>query len=206
MDILSEGQVGNNIMPGVVIGIVEDTQDPEGLGRIKVNFPLLGNKIASDWIRMVSFFAGHERGAFFLPQKNDEVLIAFAFGNASMPYVIGALWNGVDKPPVAKAAQQAVSVIKTKSGSTLKFDDTANAEKITLTDKNSNTIEIDTKANKITISASKDIEIAAKKGTVSIVAQNFKVSSTNGATIKAKTAQLTADATLKIAGKIVNIN
>ena len=141
-----------------------------------------------------------------MPQKNDEVLIAFAFGNASMPYVIGALWNGVDKPPVAKAAQQAVSVIKTKSGSTLKFDDTANAEKITLTDKNSNTIEIDTKANKITISASKDIEIAAKKGTVSIVAQNFKVSSTNGATIKAKTAQLTADATLKIAGKIVNIN
>jgi len=43
--------------------------------------------------------AGKDRGIFFLPEVDDEVLVAFENGDINQPYVIGSLWNGVDVPP-----------------------------------------------------------------------------------------------------------
>jgi hypothetical protein len=37
--------------------------------------------------------------AMVLPEVDDEVLVAFASGDARRPYAIGFLWNGKDKPP-----------------------------------------------------------------------------------------------------------
>jgi phage protein D len=83
---------------GVSIAQVTDVRDPDGLGRVKVKFPWLSDAYVSDWARTVQAGAGPDRGAVVLPEVNDEVLVAFEQGDLRRPYVLGGLWNGVDKP------------------------------------------------------------------------------------------------------------
>src|SRR5262249_23575704 len=52
----------------------------------------------SDWARMMQTGAGPDSGMVFLPEVNDEVLVAFEFGDVRKPMVIGGLFNGKDKP------------------------------------------------------------------------------------------------------------
>src|SRR6476469_2175065 len=84
---------------GVVIGLVTDVNDPLKQGRIRVNFPWLEDEHQTDWIRIATTMAGNGRGTFFMPELQDEALVAFEHGNVRMPYVIGFLWNGKDSPP-----------------------------------------------------------------------------------------------------------
>lgn len=100
---------------GVVIGIVTENQHPEGLYRVKVKFPWIrdatdaqdSEDFLSTWCRIATPMAGLGRGVWCLPEVDDEVLIAFEHGDLRRPYVIGALWNGVDLPPVADKAPAA---------------------------------------------------------------------------------------------------
>jgi phage protein D len=85
-------------IPGVVVALVSQNEDPEKLGRVKLKFPWLDDKYESDWARLVSLGAGPDSGAVFIPEVNDEVLVAFAHGDMRLPIVLGSLWNGVDKP------------------------------------------------------------------------------------------------------------
>ena len=43
--------------------------------------------------------AGPARGLYVLPEVDDEVLVGFEHGRPDAPFVLGALWNGKDKPP-----------------------------------------------------------------------------------------------------------
>ena len=82
---------------GVVIGLVTDLSDPEGLGRIRVSFPWLGDNVQSNWARIAAPMAGGERGVFFQPEIGDEALVAFEQGEVRSPYILGFLWNGDDR-------------------------------------------------------------------------------------------------------------
>ena len=84
---------------GVAIGIVSNNQDPKNLGRVRMKFPWLSDDHESDWSRMASPMAGGGRGAYFLPEVEDEVLVAFEHGDVRCPYVVGGMWNGQDAPP-----------------------------------------------------------------------------------------------------------
>jgi len=70
---------------GVAFGIVTNNNDPEGLGRVKVALPWLADQAETDWARVVSPMAGPERGVWFLPEVDDEVLVAFEHGSPSAP-------------------------------------------------------------------------------------------------------------------------
>lgn len=87
--------LGNNI----VVGIVTDNNDPDNMGRVKVKYPWLSADHTSFWARIAVPMAGKSRGMIFMPEVNDEVLLAFEHGDIHRPYVIGALWNGKDGPP-----------------------------------------------------------------------------------------------------------
>lgn len=84
---------------GVVIAQVSDNRDPEELGRVRLTFPWLSDDFVSDWARTVQPGAGDGRGAMIVPEVGDEVLVAFEQGSFQRPYVLGGLYNGVDKPP-----------------------------------------------------------------------------------------------------------
>ncbi|HKF75340.1 MAG TPA: VgrG-related protein [Candidatus Dormibacteraeota bacterium] len=83
---------------GVVIAQVTNNDDPEKLGRVKLKFPWLSDGYESDWARMAQMGAGPDSGACFLPEVNDEVLVAFELGDVRRPIVVGGLYNGQDRP------------------------------------------------------------------------------------------------------------
>ena len=84
----------------MVVAIVTNNNDPEGNYRVKLNYPWLDENIESGWARVATFDAGNLRGGLFPPEVNDEVLVAFEHGDFRRPFVVGRLWNGVDKPPM----------------------------------------------------------------------------------------------------------
>ncbi|MGF1536515.1 MAG: VgrG-related protein [Elainellaceae cyanobacterium] len=83
----------------LLVGIVTDNEDPEGMGRVKVKFPTLTEEHNSNWARVVSIGAGGDRGFDCLPEIDDEVLVGFEHGDIHRPYVFGGVWNGVDATP-----------------------------------------------------------------------------------------------------------
>jgi uncharacterized protein involved in type VI secretion and phage assembly len=134
--------------PGVVVGVVKSLEDPDSLGRLKLEFPWLG-RIKSAWASVAVPLAGKDRGAWFMPEKDDEVLVAFEHGHFAHPYVVGFLWNGVDKPPTTDPKHR---VIKTPGDHELRFEDTDGAKKIIVKSAAGFRVELDDAGKKLTLS------------------------------------------------------
>jgi len=208
LEMLEEKKSGTKI-PGVVIGIVTNNKDPDKLGRIKVKFPWLSNEDESNWARVVSLMAGKDRGIFFLPEVDDEVLVAFENGDINQPYVIGSLWNGVDVPPETNSdGKNDVKLIRSRSGHVIKIDDKDGEEKIEIIDKTKkNMIVIDSKENKISFKSEKDIEILAPNGKMTINVKDIEIKSSGSAKIEASSGMdLKASGNMNVKGATVNIN
>lgn len=85
-------------MRGVVSARVVDQNDPRKMGRLKIQYDWQ-EQGETGWARMAAPHAGGDRGFLFLPEKGDEVLVAFENGDPERPIILGSLWNGVDKAP-----------------------------------------------------------------------------------------------------------
>lgn len=134
--------------PGVVTGIVKSLDDPDGQGRIELQFPWLSESQRSSWAPVAASLAGKNRGAFFMPEKDDEVLVAFEHGDFNHPFIVGFLWNGADTPPETTNKNR---VIKTPGGHQLRFEDKDGAKKIIIISAGGHQIEIDDTAQTITL-------------------------------------------------------
>lgn len=106
-------------MSGVVIAKVINPEDPKGQGRVKVNFPWLSTH-NKRWVSVASIMAGNDSGAFFMPVKHDEVLVAFDHGDFDHAYIIGFLWNPKQAAPSKDHRQR---MIRSKNGHTIRFVD-----------------------------------------------------------------------------------
>jgi uncharacterized protein involved in type VI secretion and phage assembly len=194
---------------GVVVGVITNNQDPDGLGRVKVKFPWLSDVDESSWARLAASMAGKERGVYFLPEVDDEVLVAFDHGDVRFPYVLGALWNGQDTPPITNDdGKNNVRMIKSRSGHVIKLNDEDGKETIEIIDKSEkNSIVIDTANNTITVTTDKDITLSAAQGTIKLDAQKVEINSSSSAMLKAgSTLNVEAGGTTTIKGATVNIN
>jgi len=158
---------------GVMVGVVTNNQDPDGLGRVKLRLPWLSAEHESNWARVVSPMAGNDRGLYLLPEVDDEVLVAFEHGSVEFPYVLGSLWNGKDKPPGKNDdGKNNVRALKSRSGHTVALDDTDGKEKIEIIDaKGKESVVLDVAKNTITITADKDVVIESKDGTIKLTAK-----------------------------------
>jgi uncharacterized protein involved in type VI secretion and phage assembly len=175
-------------IPGVVVGIVTNNQDPDGMGRVRVKLPSLGDADESDWARIAAPMAGKGRGVYFLPEVDDEVLVAFEHGNPRSPFVLGALWNGQDSPPAKNEdGKNDVRVIKSRSGHLIRLTDKDGAERIEIIDKSGkNSLVFDTAAKLVKIESSQDITLSAANGTIKLDAKAIEIASSGAATIEAK--------------------
>jgi uncharacterized protein involved in type VI secretion and phage assembly len=207
-DLLDRNKKFESKIFGVVCGVVINNQDPDKLGRVKVKIPRISGDEESNWARIVAFMGGKERGAFFLPEVDDEVLVAFEYGDINMPYIIGSLWNGIDQPPEQNTdGKNNIRIIKSRSGHIIKLDDTENNEKIEIIDKTKkNMIIIEKNNNKISIKSDKDIELSAPNGKVIIKAQDIEVSSTASTKIQANSnIEAKATGNMELGGTMLNI-
>lgn len=112
---------------GVYTALVSDVQDPDGQGRVRIRLPWATDPEGNTyeiWARLATMMAGAERGTWFIPEPEDEVLVAFAGGDPAQPIVIGALWNGADAPPESMDSNNNLRSITSRSGIHLVFDDT----------------------------------------------------------------------------------
>ncbi|RAV11468.1 phage baseplate assembly protein V [Paenibacillus contaminans] len=213
MELLQNGEQSGEQMQGVVIAIVTNNQDPENMGRVKLQFPWRKGDDESHWARIATLMAGGGRGSFFLPEVEDEVLVAFEMGNIDHPYVIGALWNGQDAPPEKNGnGNNDIRKITSRSGHEIIFDDKSGKEKVTLHTKSGHRITLDD------TSASEKIEIVDQTGSNSIVidsnANEIVMESTMRLVLKSQTIEIDAGSTLTIKagaaltiqGAMVNIN
>lgn len=194
---------------GVAFAVVTNNKDPDGLGRVKVKVPWMADDAETDWARVVTPMAGASRGLYFLPEVDDEVLVAFEHGDPESPYVLGALWNGKDKPPESNGdGKNDVRTIKSRSGHVIRFTDTKDAETIEIVDaKGKNSIVISTKDGTITIAADKDVTIKSSNGKLTLSGKGVEITSTAGIKIQAsQNLDLKAGPQLNVKGSVVNIN
>lgn len=167
---------------GVVLAQVVDNVDRQGLGRVQIHIPSLPE--VDPWARVATLMAGMSKvgtryGAYFIPQNGDEVLVAFNQGDVTEPYILGCLWNGVDRPPTL-VPTDAVSkrIIRTPQGQEVEFDDARQSITITSSTK-----------QKITIDPAKvEMETTEGKTTFTLdTVGNISIQSTLGIELKAPT-------------------
>ncbi len=197
-----------------VIGIVTDNKDPSKLGRVKIKIPVLSEQDTTFWCPIIMIGAGKNRGWFFIPEKDDEVLVMFEHGDLNRPLVVGALWNGKDKPPAKNPGGNPCRVIKSRAGSKITFDD--EKEQLILEDgAQKGRITFDAKADKIIIEAlDGDVCFQAPKGELTIVARSIELTAKSNVEIHAggamvwgagTTAKITS-ASATLSGSRVNAN
>lgn len=189
---------GPERLVGVYPALVTDVQDPDRQGRVRVSLPFVNGAEgpqAAAWARLATFMAGADRGSWFIPEVNDEVLVAFLAGDARHPIVIGALWNGVDTPPETMDADNNRRSITSRSGHRLLFDDTNGSEKVVLETQGGDRLTLDDAAGgTVTLEHSNGATIRIDNtGTVSIRANNrVNIDAPSGVQVSA--AMVTVDA------------
>ena len=197
-----------------IIGVVTDNKDPSKLGRVKLKIPTVSDQDSTHWCPIIMLGAGKNRGWFFIPEKDDEVLVMFEHGDLNRPLVVGSLWNGKDKPPDSNAGGNPRRVIKSRLGSKITFDD--DKEQLIIEDgAQKGRITFDSKANKITIEAlDGDVCFQSPTGDTVIVADSIEMTATSNLEIHAGGAMqwgAGASATIKsssttLSGSKVNAN
>jgi uncharacterized protein involved in type VI secretion and phage assembly len=194
---------------GVVVGIVTNNQDPQGMHRVKVRFPWLSQDDESNWARVAAAMAGNDRGAYFLPEVDDEVLVAFEHGSVEHPFVIGSLWNGKDKMPENNSSGTNDNRgFKSRSGHVIRLGDKSGGESIEIIDKTGNNrIVITSNGNKIDIQAQGDISITSSTGKLTMSAVGVEIQSKTDVKITANTTiDVNANAQVSVQGAIVKLN
>jgi phage baseplate assembly protein V len=107
-------------MPGLVLGVVQDVDHPEGEGAIRVTYPWLDGRSVSNWAPVAAPMAGDDRGVWMVPEVGDEAVIGFVREDRDSPIILGFLWNGVDRPPSSAVRER---VIRSVNGHTIRFID-----------------------------------------------------------------------------------
>lgn len=132
---------------GVYAALVTDIADPDGLGRVRIRLPWSADaagKAYETWARLATFMAGNNRGAWFIPDVQDEVLVAFEAGDTRHPYVLGGLWNGQDAPPESMdgPARNEKKTLRSRNGVVITLEDKDGQESLTLTTPGGQTVKL----------------------------------------------------------------
>jgi uncharacterized protein involved in type VI secretion and phage assembly len=146
--------------------------------------------------------AGQKRGWMTIPEKDDEVLVAFVHGDINHAIVIGSLYNGVDVPPYANEdGNNDLRVFQSRSGHRLTFDDKSGDERIELIVHNEEIRVIwDAKEKVLSLYSGKDIVVEAKE-TISMKCKDFIVEAEKSINAKSgQTTELKAGSTFTVDG------
>lgn len=166
---------------GVYPALVTDINDPDSQGRVRVRLPWSPDPAGGAyeaWARLATLMAGDNRGSWFIPDVDDEVLVAFEGGDPRRPYVVGALWNGQDAPPeqMDGAGANKLKVIRSRNGVKVTLDDndgqeqlileTPGGQKITLKDGPGKVEIVDSNGNSVTLESQGITVTASAKVTI----------------------------------------
>lgn len=135
-----------NQRAGVVTAVVEEVHAEQG--RVRVEYRGMQQSLLSPWAYIAAPMSGRGRGALFMPERGDEVLVCFGDGDFAHPYVVGFLWNGEQTSPETEAHNR---VIVTPGGHQLRFEDKEGDRRIVLMVKDGHRLVLDEKAKLVTL-------------------------------------------------------
>jgi phage protein D len=141
----------------VVVGVVTQNDDPDGLGRVRVKYPALGDDTEGWWARIACPAAGKDRGLVMMPVVGEEVLLAFEHDDPRRPYVLGSLFNSKDAPGKLVHTDGSLAIGSDKEVAVGAKDN------ITISGKKDLKIEVDGKA---ALSAKGDLSVEGQKVTI----------------------------------------
>lgn len=183
---------------GVYPALVSDIKDPDNQGRVKIKLPWApdtGGAEYEAWARLATFMGGNNRGSWFIPDVNDEVLVSFEAGDPRRPYVVGALWNGSDAPPESMdgGGQNNKKVLRSRNGVKVTLDDTNGQEQMILETPGGQTITLKDGPGSIELSDANGNTITMDSSGITITAAaQVKISA--GATVQVDASQVTVNA------------
>ncbi|WP_372700028.1 phage baseplate assembly protein V [Arthrobacter sp. JSM 101049] len=211
---------------GLALGVVAGLDDREGLNRIRVRLPWREDGGEGIWARQSSLDAGDGYGAVVVPSMGQEVLVGFIDADPAHPVVLGALYNGAAKPPVAVDPDtNAVRTLVTPDGHTLSLVDgddggltlsTAAGQQVVLSEADSSlTLTHGESGNAIRISADGieltaqqgDLVLKAPKGSLTVDATKLAAKTTGPSTLESSaTLKLKAAGSLAAQGTPITLN
>jgi type VI secretion system secreted protein VgrG len=215
----------NKPFPDIQIATVTDNDDPDKQGRIKVKFNWKSNtNDDTEWLRIITPSAGCDdeggsnRGFFAIPEKNDQVLIAFEEGNIARPVVMGSIYH-TNNGNSQKQQDNHLKSLSTRSGHLIEFDDSSDKQGIKITDRKGNVINIDTKGNNITITALENMTLNAKNMQINVTekmdvkaaditinaSKTIEAQGTTSVKIESKEVDVQGSSTVKVSGTTVDI-
>lgn len=169
--------------------------DPENMGRVRVEFPFSIDRRCDTWMRVMTPQGGglmgwhndkgeieRNRGFVFIPEVGDQVMVGFEYGDPNRPYVMGSMFHG--KSSNGSGPDNHIKSIITKSGHTLEFDDAEETMGITIKDKNGNIIRLDTAGKNIEITTVETMTLNAKNLCIN-VGENINVEAGTDVNMKA---------------------
>jgi uncharacterized protein involved in type VI secretion and phage assembly len=180
---------------GVAPAIVIDIQDPDQQGRVKITLPWspdASGQRYEGWARIATMFAGKDRGSWFIPDVDDEVLVAFEHGDPRRPYVLGGLWNGRDAPPASMDGNNTKKVIRSRNGVKLTLDDQDGQESFKVETPGGQTVTLKDGPGTVTIEDSNGNSIKLEAAGVTVTA-SAKVT-VNASTVNVSAGLLSVDA------------
>lgn len=200
----------NKPFPDIQLATVLDNDDPDKKGRIKVKFKWeCATNDPTEWLRIITPSAGGDdqggsnRGFFAIPEKKDQVLIAFEEGNIARPVVMGSVYHSNNGNSKTQDNNHLKSM-STRSGHLIQFDDSDNTQGITITDRKGNVINIDTQNNNITITALENMTLNAKNMKIN-VQENMDIKVQKDMTVSVEENSVTMKAGKKIEMKATDV-
>jgi phage baseplate assembly protein gpV len=210
MNLRSEKADVSERVNGVAVATVFNNIDVTSEARVQLILPWLPGFLP--WARLASPMAGMLRGMFFVPQIGDEVLVVFNQGDVREPFVIGSLWNTIDRPP-ALLPTDAVNKrkIRTPLGHELSFDEAL--QSVTLTSNTFSSVTLDplkaelsTPLAQVTVGKAGDVTIRASTR-ITLDAPIVEIGAQSTLTVRSNgTASVQAGGTCSLQGSVVTIN
>lgn len=209
--------------------VVVSNEDPKKLGRVQVKMNWQTGPMQTSWIRVLTPDAGTSdkvatnRGFVFIPEKGDQVMVAFRYDDPNRPFVLGSLFHG--KSGTGGGSSNKTKSLTTRSGCTITLDDEKGSVTIadptgsTIILNGDNTITIDAKDKitihskeleiladeKIRIEADSEVEVLGKTSTFEGKSE-AKIKSDTSIKEEAATIDIKASATLKATGATVDVD
>jgi uncharacterized protein involved in type VI secretion and phage assembly len=188
---IKDGMTPQERLGGIYRGWCVDNNDPDKRGRLKVYIPFIHDedyRNDTDRLPWTEYMAldggGNNYGFVFIPNKGDTVWITFINGEYQYPVWVGT-WYGspngqTEIPKEAQTDYPEVRIIKTRSGHYLKFVDKSGKESVEISDKNGNSVLIDSTKNDMDITVNGDLTVNVSGDCNFLVGGQWKLKADGG--------------------------
>ncbi|MDQ2088742.1 type VI secretion system tip protein VgrG [Marimonas arenosa] len=208
----------SGLQVGVVTAIADD---PGGEHRVRIRLPVSAPDGEGVWARLATLDAGAERGTFFRPEVDDEVVVGFFNDDPAFPVILGALHSSAQAPPEEPSAENHLKGYVSRTKLRLVFDDengaviveTPAGNSVTLSDSDGGILLADQNGNSIALT-SDGITFDSAGGVIIAASGDVEIEGTNiglaaNAELKAEgsaSAAVTSSGMVEVSGSLVKIN